>query len=180
MENLLILVVFVALSGLSSWLQKRGRHPDSPPGAPPGPRPPSPSEPQPVSSPEPAFDWEAELKRWLTGEGGKESAPVLVEEMPAPMPSAPRAPAPVVISPPPLIAPKAAVPVALEQATAGGVAMQHPALVRTAVSAKRIPPPKTGPRTIYSRFASDRASLRKAFIASLVFSPPKALEEPRG
>ena len=40
MENLLILVVFVALSGLSSWLQKRGRHPDSPPGAPPGPRPP--------------------------------------------------------------------------------------------------------------------------------------------
>ena len=88
MENLLILIVFVALSGLSSWLQKRGRNPDSPPGAPPGPRPPNPSEPQPVSSPEPAFDWEAELKRWLTGESEKESAPVLVEERPAPIPSA--------------------------------------------------------------------------------------------
>jgi hypothetical protein len=175
MENLLILIVFVALSGLSSWLQKRGRNPDSPPGAPPGPRPPSPSEPQPASSPEPAFDWEAELKRWLTGESEKESAPVLVEERPAPIPAAP-----VLISPPPLVAPKAAVAVTLEPATAGGVALPLPALAPTAVSAQRIPPPKTGPRTIFSRFASDRASLRKAFIASLVFSPPKALEDPRG
>ena len=90
-QTLITLVVFVAISLISTWLKKRQeKEPPGPPPGMPGPRPPQPSS--------TAASWEAELRRLLEGE--EPAPPPVVAEpprrVPPPVPPAFR---PVVIRP---------------------------------------------------------------------------------
>ncbi len=109
MENLLIILAFIVLSGLSSWLKKRGQGEEAEPR--PGTERPAPRIPQggaarPQSPPvpqqppkQPRFDWEAELRRLLEGESPE--APAAPPRVPPPIIVEEQRPTPLVVRPMP-------------------------------------------------------------------------------
>lgn len=109
MENLLIILAFIVLSGLSTWLKKRGQSeetepqpgsgrpaPRIPQGEAPGPQPPAMPQ-QPPKQPQ--FDWEAELRRLLEGETPE--APAAPPRVPPPIIIEEKGPTPMVVTPMP-------------------------------------------------------------------------------
>lgn len=133
MDSLLIMLAILAITAISSWLQRKGQREDpgslgdewktiKPRKTEPPPQPAPPKIGQPTSSPRkapPAIDWERELRRLLQGDAPTAAPPPpppLVREEPAPAPRP--APPPVVrpVKPPPMRFP---VPAVVERRESG-------------------------------------------------------------
>lgn len=193
MDQLLIVVALLIVSGISSWLKKRAQAEEEARtqgqplmGGPQAPRPiPRPEQEMPT-------DWEEELRRML--------------DMPSPEPPPPVVPPPplVVAPPPPMVTvhrmqrpipriisdtpPVEHVTGALEHAADSVRAARHlqetvlerihkAGELRGAVThAPQVVVAKRGASALRKDFRN-RDDLRRAFVASLVFGPPKALED---
>ncbi|MSU62897.1 MAG: hypothetical protein EXS31_10955 [Pedosphaera sp.] len=99
-EQLIIAVVVIAISGLSNWLQKRRQRelekPFQDESAPPLPQPGSRRAEAPSAPAKPLFDLDEELRRLLGGEppvASQPPKPVIIETKPAPKPAPPPVPA---------------------------------------------------------------------------------------
>lgn len=205
-ESLIAFVVILLLSGLTNWLrQRKGLPPgeaeeetDRP--VPPRVRPRRPGAPEETPAPPPEFDLERELRRLFGEEEAKPPAPPPPVEV-----TPPKAPAP---PPPPLPRPgfgsleeapaparelaalaeaeqayqrasaiDAEAQARLEAARARAEAAKALATARRAAEAHRAAGPAPEVDAVRASLRSPRTA-RQAVLASLVFGPPKALEEP--
>jgi hypothetical protein len=204
MDQLLIVVALLIVSGISSWLKKRAqaeeeRNQGQPPvGAPQAPRPlrrpeqemPTDWEeqtPPPVRRPQQnvPVDWEEELRRMLDMPSSQPAPPVvppppLVIVRPTPRP------APLIISePPPIVEHQTG---ALEHAADSVRAARHlqetvlerihrAGELRGAVTHAPLAVATARPISAIRKDFHGREDLRRAFVASLIFGPPKALDD---
>jgi hypothetical protein len=195
LDNLLVLLVFVLLSGASAWLKKRGSQRKADPGTEEAELPPSPENPRRLTRPP---DWQEVLRQLLGGE-------LPAQAPPPPMPSGPEQETFVMERSPGgqnrefyegaleqdgrTVVPLRRRHVALTHATAVyGAAYEqsertgshgeklnaytkHPA---TASSNRRERHSQDGARAV--ALLRDTRTVRQMFAASLIFGPPKAME----
>jgi hypothetical protein len=200
-KTLLTLVILVVLSGASTWLKKRGQAEpgdiwtDENPASPPPPRQPRPGSPLP-QKPQPASkpSWEDELRRLLGEELPQRPPPVVVRPLPPAAPAAPASTAPVAargtptrVSGPMISEPEpTGLPVELSESAAAHDRALH--LQANAQKSLMLPPavpaavpvrPRTAaPRDVQGLLSGlrEKSQVRRAYAASIVFGPPKALE----
>lgn len=189
MESILTLLVVALLAGLSNWLQRRAQSRHEAPPEPhelppvPGRRPPA----RPPAPPSPTMEstLERELRRLL----GEEPPPPPRQPPPAP------APPPIQVhTPPPIIPPAPPVrtspTLVSRQDTAPSLrparaatrvrdVIQNAEQLRRRYEASSAIARKTerSPASIVASLTRNPAAARQAFVASVVFNPPKALEE---
>jgi hypothetical protein len=193
MEQLIIVLILFALSGLSTVIQKwrqRQQQDQSPPS--PQPRPLRSQRPQaPPQQPKPVMDWEEQLRRLLEGEpvAPQPSPPPVVETPPAPPP-----PLPTKAAEPAMIyadteeaAARSLAPMAeSSQAYARASQLHDMAATRLREASDRtdhpLPPIRTAKKKAASpAIASALVQLRQpqtvqqAFVTALILGPPKAL-----
>jgi hypothetical protein len=201
---LVTIVALVVLSGISSWMRKReaGDQADHWPDETTAPRPRTPS---PMPRPRPAApspptqgptSWEEELRRLLTGEAEPPPPPppVVIQET-RPTPAPPSLPEPVLAAP---MRTYSSVETAAEEGPKGespglvesrraherAVRIHQDTSERLEHAAQSATPPAKVMRRIQlapdirdlARGLHSRSNARRAFVASLIFSPPKAFE----
>ena len=191
-----VIVAFVVISGIANWLSKRRQEkqagpPDHPADG---------EEPSPASRPPPGeFNLEETLRRLMGEEPPPPAPPLLPPALPGPAEepfppqwtrkietaagkAAARQPAnpSVPVIRPPIVMPSVSLATraasqAVEQAERRFATLseqaRHPATVVTHTRQRHS---RSGPR-ITSRWR-DKSSVRRAFVASLVFAPPKSID----
>ncbi|MBI2946090.1 MAG: hypothetical protein HYY23_00450 [Verrucomicrobia bacterium] len=202
MDSLLGTLVILLIMAVSSWLQRKAgqqqqrpkppaRPPMHPPAMPPQPRGaalPTQPPPRPVRK----IDWQEELRRLLEGDAEPaEPPPVIVREVePAPPPSVivPKpAPRPVVVAADLEEGPQSSRLTASIAAYKKAQQLHEEAAARLQQTVEQTKARKLGERTARSGKSAQEiasaislirnpASVRQAFVTSVVLSPPKALE----